>query len=210
MSSLATNTQRTGLTDFGDFATAQSTSPLPIHLLNFDAVVVKEGVMTNWTTATEINNDYFVVERSRDGIDFTSVGEVDGAGNSTQNKSYSLLDKDPGIGIIYYRLKQIDYDGKFSFSDVVAVKIKKATTGIAVFPNPAASNIHYQYESSGGHIQIQVVDVIGQIVYQEDANEKAGTVLSEIDIKTLPEGVYSILIIDDKETQKGWFVKKNK
>lgn len=202
-------TQRTGMDEFGDFATAQSSSPLPIHLLSFDANVTKEGVMTSWVTATEINNDYFVVERSHNGIEFSKVDIVEGAGNSSVSLSYSLLDKNPGIGIVYYRLKQVDYDGKFSYSDVVAVKIKNNLTGVSIFPNPASQSIQVQFESFGISSTLQVLDIVGKEVIHKEVSGKTGLQISEIEIKDLPAGAYSVVITDGIQNQKGWFVKKD-
>jgi hypothetical protein len=94
---------------------------LPIELLSFTGEVNGKSNILKWITATEINNDYFTVERSEDAITFNEVGKVDGAGNSLSTKQYSMLDNKPYKTITYYRLVQTDYDGKYKSFDIIAV-----------------------------------------------------------------------------------------
>src|ERR1041385_9231891 len=96
-----------------------------------------DAVELVWTTASEINNDYFSVERSEDAISYQVVGTVKGAGNSTQELYYSLKDQSPVRGINYYRLKQTDFDGHFKYSEVCSVSAQPVN-GIKVYPNPAS------------------------------------------------------------------------
>ena len=126
-----------------------TTSPLPITLLSFTASPAKEKVRLNWITASEINNDYFTVEKSVDGKNFYPIGEIDGANNSTTKNEYYLDDIRPTFGISYYRLKQTDYDGMFTYSDIIPVNYKKSFKQYSVFPNPATDNAYIVGESSG-------------------------------------------------------------
>ena len=116
------------------------TSMLPIKLLYFDAQPEEAMVKLSWSTATEINNDYFTVEKSIDGDNFFPIGNVSGSGNSTTTLQYYLDDNKPTYGISYYRLKQTDFDGAFSYSGVVPVNYKKTTGQYSIFPNPASDN----------------------------------------------------------------------
>lgn len=95
-------------------------TPLPIKLLTFSGIQVNNTIELSWLTASEINNDHFEVEKLK-GDDFENIGKVEGAGNSNQKLSYQLVDIQPG-DVNYYRLKQVDYDGKESFSEVIAVE----------------------------------------------------------------------------------------
>lgn len=96
---------------------------LPITLVSFTGSLVNENsAQLNWVTASELNNDYFTVERSADAIDFTSLAVVQGAGNSNQTINYSTLDKSPLSGLSYYRLKQTDFNGQFSYSNIVHIE----------------------------------------------------------------------------------------
>ncbi len=110
------------------------TITLPVTWLDLYAKCKKGFVDIDWETASEINNDYFTVERSVDGTFFSVVSTVAGSGNSTVIKSYSCIDEFPKNGINYYRVKQTDYDGKCNYSDVVAVYVSKYEKGISVVP----------------------------------------------------------------------------
>ncbi len=110
-------------------------NPLPIKLLNFTAVPDGEKVDVAWETVTEVNNDYFTVEKSKDGTNFTKVIDVRGAGNSTTLRNYAETDYQPYIGTSYYRLKQTDKNGVFTYSSIVLVNFN-AQKNITVYPNP--------------------------------------------------------------------------
>ncbi len=114
-----------------------SASPLPIELLSFDAKRNESKVDLKWITATEINNDFFTIEKSTDGNNFEFVSAVKGAGNSTSILNYTSFDNAPYEGLSYYRLKQTDYDGTHTYSNLVAVEFKNSTDFIfIVYPNP--------------------------------------------------------------------------
>jgi hypothetical protein len=103
-------------------APSQNGSALPVELLEFKATLVNNIVELNWTTVTEINNEKFEIERSINGTDFTKIGEKQGANNSTSTNHYKYSDEYlPNSDIVYYRLKQIDFDGKFEYSKIVSV-----------------------------------------------------------------------------------------
>lgn len=95
-----------------NIGTFENTTLLPVELTSFDAISVENEVHLSWVTLTERNNDHFVVEKSKDGKSFQFVQDVDGAGNSVEIKNYNVEDKAPYSGISYYRLRQIDFDGK--------------------------------------------------------------------------------------------------
>ncbi|MBL0137147.1 MAG: T9SS type A sorting domain-containing protein [Bacteroidetes bacterium] len=204
-------TQRIGMTDFGDFGTAQSTSPLPIELLMFDASVVPKGVQCVWKTASETNNDYFVIEKSANGITFETVGTVDGAGTTSELHSYSCLDKDPYKGLSYYRLKQVDFDGVYTYSEIVAVRIKGSLGDIHIYPNPVNEVLQYDFDlEQSGKIQIQILDVLGNIVAEEQKDFHAGIVHSDFQVKDLSDGVYYLKISSDQLNSKTKFIKYRK
>jgi hypothetical protein len=117
--------KRTGVTSgFSDWGIGGGIdNPLPIDLLSFTAKYQDGKVLLNWATGSEINNDYFTLERSRDAVSAEIIGFVDGAGNSSQTLHYEFIDHDPLPGISYYRLKQTDYDGSFEYSQWVAVQV---------------------------------------------------------------------------------------
>lgn len=114
---------------------------LPIELISFDAKYDKGKVISSWVTATETNNDYFTLERSQDGANFKTAAIVKGAGNSSMRLSYSSIDTVPFSDISYYRLKQTDFDGKYSYSQIVGVNSAgNIFAEISVYPNPFNTN----------------------------------------------------------------------
>ncbi len=134
------------LTSFSSFGAAGDQAvALPIELLSFEAKKYQNNVKVNWKTASEINNDYFTVERSRDGENFDSVSEVDGAGNSTHTISYFLIDTDYYNGINYYRLRQTDYNGIETSSQIVAVDMTKIAGDKIMTVNTAGQEVNESY-----------------------------------------------------------------
>lgn len=116
---------------------------LPIELMFFRASVLGEDrVKLAWQTASETNNDYFSVERSKDGIDWDLISLVEGAGNSEMLLDYELIDDSPEFGLSYYRLKQTDYNGQFSYSEIAHVNLQlPAGAHIILFPNPSDDQV---------------------------------------------------------------------
>lgn len=99
---------------------------MPIELESFEAVILENtDVQLNWITLSELNNDYFNIERSNDGTNWKSIAKLDAAGDSQERKYYSFLDKTPNSEINYYRLKQTDFDGAFTYSNIESVRINR-------------------------------------------------------------------------------------
>lgn len=121
------------VTNFSPWALSTTDSPLPISLLTFGAKLKNEKIYLNWKTATETNNNYFTIERSIDNNNFDKVKTIEGAGNSTNVNNYATVDDNPMTGISYYRLKQTDFDGKFTYSKSISV----------VLDNPLIRKYHY-------------------------------------------------------------------
>lgn len=137
-------------------------NPLPIQLVEFKATPQKSAVHLNWITASELNNDYFTIERSVNGIDFEPYAMMKGAGNSSSLQYYSLVDSSPLNGLSYYRLKQTDFDGAFDYSEIKSVLFREELD-IELYPNPA----NHFVELRGKHLdesEVSVVDALGQTV----------------------------------------------
>lgn len=153
-----------------------STNPLPVELLDFNAVVQNSTVKLSWITASETNNDFFELERSSDGITFQSIGRVKGAGNSTDVRNYSWIDTAPLKNISYYRLKQTDFDGTSNYSAIKMVNITKelvSENDIVVYPNPIIGqsfNISFtdfeKLSEDSSVIMVKLYDEIGRMVYE--------------------------------------------
>ncbi len=213
--SSAASTIRTSMSNFSDFATVQYGNPLPITLVSFIAEEKHSGVMCSWITSSEINNDHFQIGRSRNGFSFETIGKVRGAGNSNITLNYEYFDPNPLTGINYYRLTQVDYNGQFTHSDVVAVKIDKGDNDIYVFPNPADEQLHVEFNSHvEGIFDITIEDGLGQTAMLLKQNVSSGLNQILINIHSLESGVYNLKINfqDDggKSSRQARFVKGNK
>ncbi len=117
---------QTGFSIFLNLGSTYGNTNLPIELVSFDATAQVSSVALAWVTASELNNDYFTVERSADGMNWSTVLKVDGAGTTNQRSSYNAEDTRPLEGLSYYRLKQTDYDGKFTYSPIKSVFMNSA------------------------------------------------------------------------------------
>ena len=110
-------------------------------LIAFEGKAMGEGVQLDWTTATEHDNDLFVIERSMDGDAFVAVGTLDGAGTTQQETRYQFLDRSPLHGINYYRLKQVDLDGHAEYSEVRPVFFRAEEGPLMMVPNPGTDMV---------------------------------------------------------------------
>ena len=174
---------------FGPFtwATIDPLLVLPIELVDFTAEAEKEQVVLVWRTATEINNDYFVVERSQDRVHWEPVTRVKGAGNSTQSIAYRTADQAPLPGTSYYRLMQIDFDGTFTHSKAVGVHFETSDP-VVLYPNPT-TNVIYAAGSSEELSQLVVQNGVGQIIHPQLSitPNQVG-----IDLSGFPSGIYFV------------------
>jgi hypothetical protein len=196
------------------YATAQSLSPLPIELLFFNAEPTGEKVLCKWETASETNNAYFVVERSLNGSEYEEIGQVRGYGNgvSTEKLSYSLVDDRRCKEIVYYRLRQVDIDGKYSYSDPVAINCKDMMTELLVRPNPAHSDVTLSFsEPENGNVIIKFVDFTGRVIMTQQSEVQKGINQININIEKLTKGVYAVVVeskdISDEAVKQVRFIK---
>jgi len=167
---------------------------LPIELLDFKAELVKDDVELTWVTATEINNDYFTIEKS-DGENFKQIAIIPGAGNSSSTKYYSKIDYEPFSGTSYYRLKQTDYDGKFTYSDVVSVTYQPADPGneedqLLIFPNPSGGNFSVVVKNATEKVTLTLFDNRGKLVMTESYAADEDNDTHQVMVKGIPSGVY--------------------
>jgi hypothetical protein len=189
-------TQAGGITAFNNWWTLSSAaSPLPVELISFDLYKHSNSVMLRWSTASEINNNYFTVERSSNGSEFQPIGMIDGAGNSSSVNHYEFEDKQPYSGINYYRLVQVDYDGTATNSEIKKVDFNKELI-YTVFPNPAHPNATLAVTvPQSGEYMLTVYDIAGKMLYHENltANE-AGVIILNTEQIFQTKGVYHLNI----------------
>jgi hypothetical protein len=139
---------------------------LPVELLEFSARPEGEQVMLEWTTATELNNAGFHVERSSDGVQYDAILEVEGMGTTVMVTHYEAVDPGPLPGLSYYRLRQTDFNGTNSYSDVVAVE--RAQGALSAYPNPTEGLLHISGLENGA--QVEVLDALGRMIHSERCN----------------------------------------
>ncbi|GEM_PF-5801101 len=163
---------------------------LPIELTRFDAVAIDETqVHLFWQTASEVNNDYFTVERSTNGRNWQELMLVDGAGNSSSTLDYSVVDTAPYSGVSYYRLKQSDFDGQVSYSPIRRVNITDRFPSVRVYPNPTNSVINL-VASSFELTHIEIFNSTGQNVTTTAAITRTSDANLMIDLSQLSSGFY--------------------
>jgi hypothetical protein len=169
--------------------------PLPVTLTSFTAQASGRAVQLAWQTATEVNSDHFVVERSLDGRTFTLLQSVPAAGASATPRTYSTLDAHAtGATQLYYRLRSVDRDGTSAYSAVQVVMLTPAAVGLALFPNPTTTNATTLVGASVG-ARIQVLDAVGRVVTTATADATGAAELK------LPAGIASGVYVVRTGTQ---------
>ena len=176
---------------------------LPVNLKSFNALVRNQKVHLSWNTVSEINNDYFQIERSEDGKHFSAIAKVIGKGNSTSVQTYGFIDQPlvSGQQDLYYRIKQVDKDGAAKYSETVSVKLADLHAPvISVYPNPASSFVNIELGESRNRFSYKLFDVNGKLVNSNTAEGSRTTV----ELGSLNSGVYFIQILsgDVKTTKK--------
>lgn len=183
------------------------TDALPVTLINFDGSLnSKNEVNLNWETAQEINTSYFVIERSPNENIFSSIGQVNASGNSSSTRYYSYTDKQPANGTNFYRLKMIDTDEKYAYSNIVAIKMDSKNK-FQIFPNPANDILYVQASSINEIATLQIIDVTGRKLKEEKIHLNGNSSFS-INIKDLPKGVYTLLLKSKTKQEHQKFVKE--
>ncbi len=166
---------------------------LPVTFVSFSAKPIKnQETLLTWTTATELNNAKFVIEKSEDGIHFKDIGEVKGSGNSVSLESYTYTDNTVGSGIAYYRLRQVDYNGAYDYTNVISVQYDEALT-LQLYPNPASSVVTVNIRGTKDEAyKLTLTDVLGRIVKEEIIDSTNAT---EINIASLSRGQYTVSVL---------------
>jgi len=185
--------------------------PLPIVLVDFKAICVNTSIDLSWKTLSETNNSYFTILKSTDGISFNELGQVNGNGNSNEEITYNFTDKNPNSGENYYKLKQTDFDGTSSVSEIISADCNISVLGESifnVFPNPANKESDVYFEIKGfnkeSEVLVVIIDVLGQELYSKiiitDIN---GDNVNAVDkLNRLPEGTYIIIASSKNELFK--------
>ena len=199
----AVTAKRSALDSFSDFGIAFAQAVLPITLSAFNATLQNDQtVRLTWSTSAEINNAYFSLERSVNGVDFEIINEQEGAGNSTALLNYAFTDAHPVSGTNYYRLKQVDFDGTFTYGPVRQVTLNGTLSNsgfgaadLTVYPNPSTGVFSMHATSHVGHglVQMKVMDTKGQLLLERSVDTGERT---QLDLRDYPSGMYMASFTD--------------
>ena len=188
-------TSTNNFTTFSEFslASTSSSNPLPVELIEFYAQQENATIRLNWQTASEINNDYFEIQRSKDGVDFASIGTVRGNGSTNIVSKYFFSDFSPLPGQSYYRLQQFDFDGAFEYSPILLVN--NTFVQAVIYPNPvnARSKVQLNLDDST-IISGTIIDLMGREQLRVDGTLNDLNDLLEQKLANLKKGVYTLVI----------------
>ncbi len=184
-----------------------TSNQLPVELTYFEGSNTGEDIVLKWATATESNNEGFEIQRSYDGSGWKTIGFVRGVGTTQETtQHYSFIDQQPLVGINYYRLKQIDFDGRFEYHKVISIEIESSDSDVILFPNPVTSDMNVYLPSTWeGNSSIEIIDISGRIIKQDVIIG----VTHNLDVSKLGNGYYVMRIINNRNVSTKYFVKRN-
>ncbi len=174
---------------------------LPVEWLSFTVERIDQSIRLDWQTSSETNNNYFALEHSTDGRNFTVISEQSGAGNSNSPLSYSFHHNRPQTGINYYRLRQVDYDGNSSLSEIRSLLFEQDAE-LRLYPNPVVESVRIRGLTSGAW-EYQITDMTGRVLIKD--NYLDTTILS---LHPLPRGIYQIHIFQDSRQWHRLLIKQ--
>jgi hypothetical protein len=193
-----------GITSFsggtGGFGFGNNGVGLPVKMLYFTATAIENSyIRLDWATAQEIDNQGFEVQRSTDGQTFEKIGWIDGHGNSTTTNTYTLNDKDVQQGVTYYyRLKQIDFDADFEYSNIVSASIKgeNSVDVLGMYPNPTTGKVIIEVVLPNQQdVKVALIDLLGRTMKDETVSVPKGFSNIQLDYNGVAAGTYSVSII---------------
>lgn len=164
-------------------------APLPVELISFTGTKINQGTALSWQTASEINNEGFAVERSQDGDHWTKIGFVRGNGNMTDVTDYDFFDTTPTIGTNYYRLKQIDFNGRVEYSNVVVITFDELKNQFTAYPNPVKEVLYLDINPDLDQVEIQLFNTNGQMLWSHSG------AVQQIPFDTYTPGLYFLKMI---------------
>ena len=177
------------ISDFSNFFIMKAGSVLPVTLQSFTVKAINNAALLQWKTASELNNDHFDIERSADGRLYTKIGRVQGNSNTGIVQNYGFTDAAPLTGNNYYRLAQVDLNGKITYSQIRLLSFNEQGGMLKVFPNPVRSTLHIQLpQTASGQDALQLYDLAGLKVLVQSV--PAGALQMDADISTLAPGMY--------------------
>lgn len=184
-------------------------SSLPVEYSDFSGLYNGKSVELKWATFSEQNNQYFEILRSEDGQKFSSLGKVKGALNSSVQNKYTFTDQNPPKEIAYYKLKQVDADGKFAFSNTIYVYMNKSQDErITIFPVPSLFDLEIRINSfEAREAELTITSMSGKTVITQTLTNLSAGCMQHIDISSLQTGVYILVLKDKSGVQKEYKAK---
>lgn len=156
----------------GPTSVADLLTILPVEFISFQAKTDRNKVMLEWATATESNNSHFEVEHSLNGKDFKKIKEIKGAGTTQVRQDYSYEYRQGVGGLNYYRLKQVDYDGQFEYSEIISINVNAPKAQYTLFPNPVSSNFVIQTATGDTPAGLKLLNQLGQEIRLDSDTER--------------------------------------
>ncbi|MEM8528230.1 MAG: lamin tail domain-containing protein [Bacteroidota bacterium] len=179
-------------------------SPLPVELTRFTGKIIGNRVELKWTTASELENSHFEIERSENGKMFKQIGKVKGSGNTLETQYYDFVDVTPLQNLSYYRLKQVDFNGTSTHSEIIALAAKDNHKEFEIYPNPSPGGIvQLDYATDqNGSLQLQIIGLDGQILLHQFFIVERGQQSLQLDLNSLAKGMYFVNLQQGKDVHR--------
>ena len=195
------------VTGFSGFYLTTISSALPLTLLNFGGKREHNSITLKWQTTNEIDNRQFVIQRSN-GSTFNDIGTIT-APSTKRINNYTFTDENPYRGKNLYRLKMMDFDGHFTYSDVITINFSASNPSLKLYPNPTKSILNLKITSEKSEIiKLKITDALGKVVYQKILEVNAGENIRSVNVRRLPAGTYYLNINQNNTSEKIGFVKE--
>ena len=197
-----------GITEDAINAPGQTFNPaLPVELIGFSAKEVERGILLQWSTATEIDNQEFVIEKSTDGKNFLDLQSIPGAGQTDQRRDYQFLDKSVNAPLLYYRLRQVDFDGSIHRSKIVVVQPKDNHVDVNVQFDADQSLLHIDFDHNLNRDgTLSLFDLKGSLIYQYAIDKEANFI--DLNIDPLAKGAYILHIKLDSKVHSELIIRR--
>ena len=185
------------------------TTILPIELISFEGTALKNTVELNWTTASEVNNDFVAIERSEDAVNFVEIGRIPGQGDTEEERSYSFVDKAPMPGLNYYRLRQVDFNGDENRHAIIVVdvEIEQVASAMNIYPNPAQDMLQVEWELPlRRSASLELYDMTGKLLKRERVSPLSAS--HQLSTENLPTGLYLLHFTSGDQVEVKRFEKE--
>ncbi len=179
---------------------------LPVELTNFKVILKNSMAQFHWQTASESQNSHFQIQHATDGTVFKNIGQVEGAGTTLEPQEYTFTHRSPPTGLNYYRLQQVDYDGKYSYSKTISLYVgnEKGDIPLAAYPNPVDDAIFLENKSED-MLSVELFDMSGKYLSRIEIDGAEKATLPVVGLET---GLYYLKINDGRQVYMQRFVKR--